>query len=841
MENHPLHSASNAQPGPSEPRRPGFETFLRRYEKTVQKDAGYADMELGSWLLTNTDIDSPIQPLLKNSLWHSAAILASRKESSQKEYITFITQHTFSRMGELSQDEMAKIVDFLLSVNWLSLEKKAFNSALIYLAICAKSPPRHMDCIRLSQQMSGEQGQLLFFMSAIYLLSPRGIGAHLPKCTPRPCSGSSNWSIFVDEGGRMSVSGNMQTSHRASTLETNGTLKRPADDSKREERQKSPPPLPYRHIQLDEGKPYSVNCGAEHCIILSTERKVYAFGYNKYGQCGTGDDVGSEQPREIVGDWSDIIAISSGQFHSGLIRADGSVYTWGWGMYGQLGLGRRRGGEDAYVPTRVPDLPEPMQQIECGRVHTVLLGRSGAIYVTGGGTYGQLGIPREIRKRFSFQKLALVPGQKEQPRRVVAIATHFYHTVALTDTNELYEWGRNPHDLKMKMFVLKRLRNAQAKAGEAKRVPPEHVDVPKDYFGVSRVNHSVGEPIVSLATGLSHAALLTKSGRIFTWGKALDHQLGHGSKVEKHEPHLLEAGPPNLRWASVFCGGHYTMAVTTDGKLYTWGRNDFGQCGIVSDKPPTTPRKFTFKSKGDVKRCVQLPDESAYVARPQNVPNITIELPVAREAIAELLTPAEVLDRIRSSPVQLLEATSSSIKRAYPSLPSIPAAFVHYMSGQLERSIATLRLVLDERGPGAKKDTDVLTLTRLIWEGLLGGDGPSRSLLKTALLTLPQPVDDALVKRIRQVWPEVWDCPETQAGLSGPEKASMLAKWAPGSVSPNRILIPGDRVSPKMPKIRVWASCGHAEPPSDASHCGECIREWLETVRDGTSHQPCPP
>lgn len=43
------------------------------------------------------------------------------------------------------------------------------------------------------------------------------------------------------------------------------------------------------------------------------------------------------------------------------------------------------------------------------------------------------------------------------------IATSFYHSIAITDEGRIFEWGRNPQEVKMRMFVVRRLRMAQLK------------------------------------------------------------------------------------------------------------------------------------------------------------------------------------------------------------------------------------------------------------------------------------------------------------------------------------------------------------------------------------------
>ena len=44
-------------------------------------------------------------------------------------------------------------------------------------------------------------------------------------------------------------------------------------------------------------------------------------------------------------------------------------------------------------------------------------------------------------------------------------------------------------------------------------------------------------------------------------------------------------------------GGNHTLAVTREGLVYGWGRNDFGQSGLPADKTPATPRKYFYQAK----------------------------------------------------------------------------------------------------------------------------------------------------------------------------------------------------------------------------------------------------
>ncbi|KAK6023671.1 regulator of condensation, partial [Ostertagia ostertagi] len=113
----------------------------------------------------------------------------------------------------------------------------------------------------------------------------------------------------------------------------------------------------------------------------------------------------------VEGDWGSVRALSAGQFHSAILNTKGEVWTFGWGVWGQLGIGGRQ-IKDCLVPTKVPNLSEPIKEVSCGRVHTVLLTVSGKVLVAGSGSYGQLGTDEDIRKQYDFRPLPIDPSLK---------------------------------------------------------------------------------------------------------------------------------------------------------------------------------------------------------------------------------------------------------------------------------------------------------------------------------------------------------------------------------------------------------------------------------------------
>ena len=123
----------------------------------------------------------------------------------------------------------------------------------------------------------------------------------------------------------------------------------------------------------------------------------------------------------------------------------GVAYSFGWGDVGQLGHGAgfHPAGADAY---RVP-VPTPIAALEgvdvvhvsASRTHCVAVSRDGRVYTWGSGLYGQLG-HGDLKTRFA-------PKMVEALRHVnvTVAAAGERHTVAVDDMGEVYAWGSNEH------------------------------------------------------------------------------------------------------------------------------------------------------------------------------------------------------------------------------------------------------------------------------------------------------------------------------------------------------------------------------------------------------------
>jgi Protein tyrosine and serine/threonine kinase/Regulator of chromosome condensation (RCC1) repeat len=90
---------------------------------------------------------------------------------------------------------------------------------------------------------------------------------------------------------------------------------------------------------------------------------------------------------------------------------------------------------------------------------------------------------------------------------------------------------------------------------------------------------SLPEPIFSVSGGEGHSGVLTEAFKLYTFGKNTYGQLGLGHSSPVGCPSLVTQ-LQNKKIETVVCGSEHTLAITNDGEVYTWGLNLKGQLGL---------------------------------------------------------------------------------------------------------------------------------------------------------------------------------------------------------------------------------------------------------------------
>ncbi|XP_039436955.1 probable E3 ubiquitin-protein ligase HERC2 isoform X1 [Culex pipiens pallens] len=97
---------------------------------------------------------------------------------------------------------------------------------------------------------------------------------------------------------------------------------------------------------------------------------------------------------------------------------------------------------------------------------------------------------------------------------------------------------------------------------------------------------------VAVHSGGKHAMALTLDGKVFSWGEGEDGKLGHGNRVTLEKPKLLES-LRTKRIRDIACGSSHSAAITSSGELYTWGLGEYGRLGHGDNCTQLKPKLVT--------------------------------------------------------------------------------------------------------------------------------------------------------------------------------------------------------------------------------------------------------
>ncbi|KAL9263569.1 Ultraviolet-B receptor UVR8-like protein [Drosera capensis] len=299
-------------------------------------------------------------------------------------------------------------------------------------------------------------------------------------------------------------------------------------------------PQPIR--ALDGVKIRQIACGDSHCLAVTIQGEVASWGRNQNGQLGLGTTEDSLVPQKLLAfQGLSIKMVAAGAEHSAAVTEDGHVYGWGWGRYGNLGLGDR---EDRNVPQKVASSNGlKMILVACGWRHTIAVSTSGDLYTYGWSKYGQLGhgdfedhlVPHKLEALSghpisqvtwcSFVQCVLVPVQPSNASVPVfsllvgwipGISGGWRHTMALTSDGKLYGWGWNKF--------------GQVGVGDnVDRCSPVQVMFPHN------------QRVVQMCCGWRHSLAITERHNVFSWGRGTNGQLGLGDSFDRNYPTIIES------------------------------------------------------------------------------------------------------------------------------------------------------------------------------------------------------------------------------------------------------------------------------------------------------------
>ena len=294
--------------------------------------------------------------------------------------------------------------------------------------------------------------------------------------------------------------------------------------------------------------------GGAHTCGRKTDGTVYCWGENFHGQVGNGSaDYHIETPQAV--DSSDHYShITAGGFHTCAIRdTDGIAFCWGENASGQLGtddLNEYRSPEEVHGSLT-------FTAISAGSEHTCGVNSNGdEVLCWGHGGGGRLG--------HGFTSGSDVPVGVDSTDTFHSVSLGGMHSCAIDFQKDAYCWGKNSSD----------------QLGIPSVDP--HTTVPELVQNVGT------NGVDSIAAGGTHTcAVENLIYDVYCWGDNSNGQLGDGTNTNRDTATPVPFFTGNV--TKICAGSDHTCALTTDGRLYCWGYNFYGQLGDGTNSETNTP------------------------------------------------------------------------------------------------------------------------------------------------------------------------------------------------------------------------------------------------------------
>lgn len=341
----------------------------------------------------------------------------------------------------------------------------------------------------------------------------------------------------------------------------------------------------------------SVSAGSNFALAIRSDGGLFAWGRNTYGE------VPSSAGITTVYSWT---SVSSGIFHTAAIRNDGALFTWGLNATGQLGNSTTSDqsspvqiGTSSWISVSAKGNPSGF---------TAAIRNDGALFTWGFNGTGQLGLNDTISRSSPTQV-----GTSSW----TSVSAGFSHIAAISSDNYLFTWGAgssgrlglgdtagtinrsNPTQVGNSSWT-------QVSAGAAHNAALRSDNYLftwgagsfgrlglGDTAGANTFNRSSPTQVGSsswsqVSSGGTHTAAIRLDGRLFTFGFNTDGQLGYSTGLLM-DPRSSPTQVGINSWTSVSAGQDHTVAVSNTGALFVWGKNNYGQLGnnsIVSRSSP---------------------------------------------------------------------------------------------------------------------------------------------------------------------------------------------------------------------------------------------------------------
>lgn len=288
--------------------------------------------------------------------------------------------------------------------------------------------------------------------------------------------------------------------------------------------------------------------GTGTVAAIKLDGTLWLWGNGTSGEMGDNTTLSKSSPVQTITGGTNWVQVAIGVAQGtgaqvGAIKNDGTLWMWGLQSQGSLGTNNSL---QYSSPVQTVAGGTTWKQVSCGQYFSTAVKNDGTLWTWGYNYYGALGDNTTLGKSSPIQTISLGTNWS-------MVSAGYRHTGAVKNDGTLWMWGNNTYgQLGNNATLLKHSSPVQTIAG--------------------------GTNWKQVSCGTSNTSAIKADGTLWMWGSGQSGVLGNNATTNVSSPVQTVSGGTTW-WKVQSCGSNNTVAIKTDGTLWTWGLNTFGQLG----------------------------------------------------------------------------------------------------------------------------------------------------------------------------------------------------------------------------------------------------------------------
>lgn len=301
-------------------------------------------------------------------------------------------------------------------------------------------------------------------------------------------------------------------------------------------------------VSLSETNPIQIGndtwkfiAGNYTVLGIKNDDTLWGWGENANFAIGDGTNTDRSSPVQIGSDaWK---KISTSVTHSIGIKNNNTLWAWGGNANGRTGLGISGGGIEPYFTTTPTQIGSDFWSDVSVGTQSVAIKSDGTLWAWGPNNIGQVGDGTNTERT--------IPVQISSDTWL-KISCGTFHTLAIKSDGTLWAWGLNDY----------------GQLGDGTNTNKNSpVQIGSDTW-------------TAIAGGDKYSLGIKSDGTLWAWGlnETFDVPmgvLGDGTNINRDTP--VQIGGDT--WISIIAGDQSSVGIKSDGTLWSWGWNEYGQLG----------------------------------------------------------------------------------------------------------------------------------------------------------------------------------------------------------------------------------------------------------------------